>query len=379
MRPSTLYRPGPEKISQTRINTYSTSGRYRKSSTQARKPLAWIVWIEVVAIATIMSPMSIAAHSGVSSPSARPRPAPEFDHGDEDRSCVRERDAYFDHGLLKHTELGFYEQLGPAGNTEKDADQDAGRSHWHPLPSVKHRQCALNHVRHVSGLFSRLSSSLPSSEQFDQCLGRGSRRSRILAGQDSTINYREGCPVGRLLVEAPDSLQLVFNQERHDMGQIDRSFFAVGEAGYALAFDERLALIHDAMEDTRRMTDSGHRLARVVERLDQRDGIGVIDNIPHWTVASHVKYGVELLRFHVGKLHRPRKSLLCFLILLKPRHRRGLLLQQVALWIDRGLASFWRSQRQFDTRVPEDKIRCREFLQPNTGFAASIAQLIVGR
>jgi hypothetical protein len=47
--------------------------------------------------------------------------------------------------------------------------------------------------------------------------------------------------------------------------------------------------------------------------------------------------------------------------------------------LDRGLSSFWRTQRQFDTRVPEDKIRGREFLQPNTGFAAGIAQLIVRR
>ena len=31
-----------------------------------------------------------------------------------------ERDVYLDHGLLKHAELSFYEQLGPAGNTEKD-------------------------------------------------------------------------------------------------------------------------------------------------------------------------------------------------------------------------------------------------------------------
>src|SRR5271166_2427723 len=127
------------------------------------------------------------------------------------------------------------------------------------------------------------------------------------------------------------------------------------------------------------MTDSSHGLAGVVERLDQRDGIGVIDDIPHWAVASHVKYGVEILRLHVGKLDRLRKAVLCFLILLKPRHRRSLLLRQVALWIDRGLSSFRRSQSQFDTRVPEDKIRGREFLQPNAGFAAGVAQLIVRR
>jgi len=73
-----LYGPGPEKISQTRINTYSTSGRYGKSSSHARTRVAWIVWIEVVATATIMSPVSIAAHNGVRIPSVRPAPQVSF-------------------------------------------------------------------------------------------------------------------------------------------------------------------------------------------------------------------------------------------------------------------------------------------------------------
>ena len=73
-------------------------------------------------------------------PQRQARPAREFDRCDEERSRVRERDVYLHHSPLKHAELGFYEQLGPAGNTEKDPDQDAGRSHWHPLPGAKHRQ-----------------------------------------------------------------------------------------------------------------------------------------------------------------------------------------------------------------------------------------------
>src|SRR5580658_9836796 len=121
MRPSTLYRPDPEKISQTRINVYSTSGRYRKSSSQARTPLAWMLWIRLVAIATIMSPMSIAAHSGVRSPSARP--APHANSTMETKSALRCGNGIvrLDDGLLKHAELGLYEQLGPPRNTEKDA------------------------------------------------------------------------------------------------------------------------------------------------------------------------------------------------------------------------------------------------------------------
>src|SRR3974390_3023759 len=77
----------------------------------------------------------------------------------------------------------------------------------------------------------------------------------------------------------PISLHLVFNKERHYMGQIDRGLFAIGKGGYAFPIDEGHAMIKHAMEDSRRITDSGHGLAAVVEGLDQRDGIGVIDEI----------------------------------------------------------------------------------------------------
>src|SRR5580692_5036034 len=99
-------------------------------------------------------------------------------------------------------------------------------------------------------------SSLPSCEQFDQCLGRTSRRSRILACHDSTVDQSERYPIGCLLVDAADSLQLILNKERHDVGQTDRGFFAIGKASYTLSLDERLAPIHYAMKDSRRMTDS---------------------------------------------------------------------------------------------------------------------------
>ena len=72
IRPSMLYRPGPEKISQTRIITYRTSGRYRKSSSQASTPLAWMLWIRLVATATIITTTSTSAHRGVNRPTTRP-------------------------------------------------------------------------------------------------------------------------------------------------------------------------------------------------------------------------------------------------------------------------------------------------------------------
>ena len=48
---------------------------------------------------------------------------------------------------------------------------------------------------------------------------------------DSTVNCHEGPPVGRLLVNAANSLQLLFNEKRHNVSQIDRGLFAIGKAG----------------------------------------------------------------------------------------------------------------------------------------------------
>jgi hypothetical protein len=58
MRPSTLYR--------------YHFGKVQEASSKARGPLARMLWIRLVAIATIMSPMSITPHSGVRDPSAKP-------------------------------------------------------------------------------------------------------------------------------------------------------------------------------------------------------------------------------------------------------------------------------------------------------------------
>src|ERR1700722_3880151 len=126
------------------------------------------------------------------------------------------------------------------------------------------------------------------------------------------------------------------------------------------------------------MTDQGHRLAGIVEGLDQSDGVGAFSEVPHGAVTAYVEYGVEVFRLHIGKPDRLRKRLLRRLVLLEPRHRGGLILWQIALWIDRGLPAFRGGQRQLDTSVPEDKVRGGEFLKPEAGFAASVAELIVG-
>ena len=95
-----------------------TSGRYRKSSSHARYPLAWMLPIRFVKIARIMSPMSATAQRGVSSPSATAT-AGEFDQRDEQCAAVRKRDMRLNHGLLHLAELGWYKQFSAAGRCRR--------------------------------------------------------------------------------------------------------------------------------------------------------------------------------------------------------------------------------------------------------------------
>ena len=64
----------PRRVARRELARTGTSGRYRKSSRNARNPLEWMLPIRFVRIATIMSPISIRAQSGVSSPSMSPAP-----------------------------------------------------------------------------------------------------------------------------------------------------------------------------------------------------------------------------------------------------------------------------------------------------------------
>jgi len=78
------------------------------------------------------------------------RPAREFDQRNEQCAGVRKRNVRLNYGLLHLAEPVCHEQLGPAGNTEKDANQDAGGSHRHPFHGTEHSQDALDHMLHVS-------------------------------------------------------------------------------------------------------------------------------------------------------------------------------------------------------------------------------------
>ncbi len=91
------------------------------------------------------------AHLG-EQPDRQAHPAREFDQRDEQCAGVWKRNVRLNHGLFHLAELARHEQLGSAGDTEKDANQDAGRSYRHPFPGAEHRQGTLDRVLHVSRL-----------------------------------------------------------------------------------------------------------------------------------------------------------------------------------------------------------------------------------
>ncbi len=112
-----------------------------------------MLWIRLVAIATILSPASIAAHSGCEQgPSRQGEPRrPDSTVATKERIGVREAACVIGRitGLLNLVELRVARTAWSHRKYKKSADQDAGRSHWHPFPSAEHRHDALNHVCHV--------------------------------------------------------------------------------------------------------------------------------------------------------------------------------------------------------------------------------------
>src|SRR5689334_19228826 len=106
-------------------------------------------------------------------------------------------------------------------------------------------------------------------QNLEKLPGSGARRSRILARDQAPIDNGEHGPIGHFFEVSAQTLQLILDKEGHDLGQADGFLFIIGEAGDALAFDERLSFIRGLSKYTRAMTDGGNRLASVVEILDQ--------------------------------------------------------------------------------------------------------------
>ena len=66
-------------------------------------------------------------------------------------------------------------------------------------------------------------------EQAKEVLCRNGGGSRILASDETAVHDREWLPVGNLLEDGSQPQQFVLYQKRHNMGQLNFCFFAVGD------------------------------------------------------------------------------------------------------------------------------------------------------
>src|SRR5277367_571024 len=117
----------------------------------------------------------------------------------------------------------------------------------------------------------------------------------VLSRDQQTVGDDVNLPVGLLREDGAQFQHLVFDKKRHYFGETDSFLLAVGEAGNFLALNQKLAVWRlDVTEGAGGMTHYADRLTCGKERLDQLDGVLVVGEIPHRTVAARIKDGVEV-------------------------------------------------------------------------------------
>ncbi len=173
--------------------------------------------------------------------------------------------------------------------------------------------------------------------------------------------------------------QLVLDQERHDLGQLDVGLLAVGEAGHGPAVHQRLAgrVLH-VTQGAGRMAHHRHGLAGGEERLDQPRGTGVFGQVPHRAVPARIEDGVEAVLFHAVEAHGAVEPALGLSVLLEPAGDVGLEIGVLALGIERRAPALGRGQGDVRAGVFELIVGRRHLLQPEAGLAAGVAELVVG-
>ena len=113
---------------------------------------------------------------------------------------------------------------------------------------------------------------LPVRQRRHQRLRRRARGMRILSGDQQAVADDVNAPVHLFRKDGAQFQHLIFDQEGHDLGEADRLFLAVGEAGNFLVLDQELAVRRlDMTQRARGMTYHSDCLAGGKEGLDQLD------------------------------------------------------------------------------------------------------------
>jgi hypothetical protein len=101
-------------------------------------------------------------------------------------------------------------------------------------------------------------------------------RCGILPRDQPSIDDRERLPVWNFLENCAEPLQLILDQEGHNVGELYRFLFTIGEASHPFPLHQRSALISDMTQHAGRMADESHRLTRLATNLCPQICAGVV-------------------------------------------------------------------------------------------------------
>ncbi|MNN68418.1 hypothetical protein D3C81_1841260 [compost metagenome] len=95
-------------------------------------------------------------------------------------------------------------------------------------------------------------------------------------------------------------------------------------------------------------------------------------------MATRVKHGIKVISVDVGQAAGVGQCLLCGQVLAEAIGLGGLSIRLIAFRVERRLATGWRNQGDVGAGVLEGVVGRGEFFQPEAGFLAGVAELIVG-
>ncbi len=217
-----------------------------------------------------------------------------------------------------------------------------------------------------------------SAKHFQQLFSHSCGAGGVLAGHQLSVRDNMHLPVSDFGVTPTQTLKLVFDQKRYDVAQTDRSLFGVGETCDFTVLDKRFAVSGNYMtQHTGCVADKTMWLVAAIKSFDQGNRMLVFSQVPQRTVAAWVEHRIEVISADISQTSGIGECLLRGCIVAETVGFGGLRIRFVAFWIERRLATGWRYQRDVCASVLEGEVGGGEFFQPEAGFLAGVAELIV--
>jgi len=172
---------------------------------------------------------------------------------------------------------------------------------------------------------------------FQQCLGRFGGGGGVLTRDQQSVDLQINTPIRAFAVMRTRLFQFIFEQKRHDLGQLHGRFLSVGKAGYLLALYQRITIGQfDVEQRARRMTNQGHGFPLLLERFEQGDGFGILGQIPQRAMSARIKNRIIIRRVYLAQFQGVRQLLFERFILVEPLGKLGLSGGQFTGGINRG-------------------------------------------